>query len=148
MGWYLNYEEFFVLIAEENQIDDLTRKLMRIGLDNIYGFITPAQLAEFEGALESYTPIDKEAVKAKLEKGNVQVIDVRGIAEYKKGHIEGADNLFLGKLYQNLDKVSKDKSVIIHCQSGGRAAIAYSILKANGFDNIENYAGGWNDWSA
>ncbi|MDO9551372.1 rhodanese-like domain-containing protein [Rhodonellum sp.] len=148
MGWYLNYEEFFVLIAEENQIDDLTRKLMRIGLDNIHGFITPTQLAEFEGALESYTPIDKEAVKAKLEKGNVQVIDVRGVSEFKKGHIEGADNLFLGKLYQNLDKVSKDKPVIIHCQGGARAAIAYSVLKANGFDNIENYAGGWNDWTA
>jgi hydroxyacylglutathione hydrolase len=37
MGWYLNYEEFFVLIAEKDQVEDLTRKLMRIGLDNIQG---------------------------------------------------------------------------------------------------------------
>jgi hydroxyacylglutathione hydrolase len=149
MGWYLNYEEFFVLIAEKDQVEDLTRKLMRIGLDNIKGYITPAQLREIAGdSLETYTAIDKEAVEAKLAEGNVQLIDVRGVAEYKKGHIEGALNLFVGKLPQNLDKVSKDKPVIIHCQSGGRAAIAYSILKSNGFDNIQNYAGGWVDWSA
>jgi hydroxyacylglutathione hydrolase len=149
MGWYLNYEENFVLITEETQVEDLTRKLMRIGLDNLYGYITPAQLAEFEkGNLETFHPIDKEAVEAKIAKGNVQVVDVRGAAEFKKGHIEGADNVFVGKLSQNLDKISKDQPVIIHCQSGGRAAIAYSILKANGFDNVENYAGGWADWSA
>jgi hydroxyacylglutathione hydrolase len=54
----------------------------------------------------------------------------------------------VGKLQLNLDKVSKDKPVIIHCQGGARAAIAYSILRANGFDNILNYSGGYNDWTA
>jgi hydroxyacylglutathione hydrolase len=149
MGWYLNYEEDFVLIARESEIEDLTRKLMRIGLDNIHGFITPDQLAAFEaGNLESYNPIDKETVKAKLKEGNVQVVDVRGVSEYKKGKIDSSDNIFVGKLNQNLDKVAKDKPVIIHCQSGARAAIAYSILRANGFDNILNYSGGYSDWIA
>jgi hydroxyacylglutathione hydrolase len=148
MGWYLNYEEKFIIIAEESQVEDITRKLMRIGLDNLSGYITPTQLATFEkGNLETYTPIDKETVKAKLEE-DVQVVDVRGASEFNQGHIEGAVNLFVGKLPQNLDKVAKDKPVIIHCQAGGRAAIAYSILKANGFDNILNYSGGWNDWVA
>jgi hydroxyacylglutathione hydrolase len=148
MGWYMNYEESFVLVTEENQVEDLTRKLMRIGLDNFFGFITPNQLNSFEKEnLESYQPIDKEAVEVKLDTTDVQVIDVRGASEFKNGHIEGADNLFVGKLMDNLDKVSKDKPVIVHCQGGARAAIAYSILRANGFDNVENYAGGWVDWS-
>ncbi|MCC5936235.1 MAG: MBL fold metallo-hydrolase [Lunatimonas sp.] len=148
MGWYMDYESYFVLVAEEKEIEDLTRKLMRIGMDNIQGYITPAQLIEFEaGNLESYQPITRETVEAKLEEGDVQVVDVRGVAEYKKGHIDGSDNLFVGKLPDNLDKVSKDQPVIIHCQSGGRSAIAYSILRAHGFDNVQNYAGGWVDWS-
>jgi hydroxyacylglutathione hydrolase len=148
MGWYMNYEESFVLVTEENQVEDLTRKLMRIGLDNFFGFITPSQLSSFEkGNLDSYQPIDKEAVETKLDTTDVQIIDVRGASEFKNGHIEGADNLFVGKLMDNLDKVSKDKPVIVHCQGGARAAIAYSILRANGFDNVENYAGGWLDWS-
>lgn len=149
MGWYMNYEENFIVIAEEAQVEDIMRKLMRIGLDNLVGFITPAQLMEFEaGNLSSYTPITKETVKEKLATEDIQVVDVRGAAEFKKGHIEGADNLVLGKLYDNLDKISKDKPVIIHCQAGGRAAIAYSILQGQGFDNVLNYAGGMNDWAA
>src|SRR5690606_16644526 len=36
MGWIVNYDQPFVLIADENEEEDLTRKLMRIGLDNIY----------------------------------------------------------------------------------------------------------------
>lgn len=149
MGWYLTYEENFVLIAEDAQIDDLTRKLMRIGLDNLIGYITPSQLAEFEGGnLSTFEPISKEVVKAALEKGDTQIVDVRGAAEFKKGQIKGAENHFVGKLDKNLGKISKDKPVIIHCQSGARAAIAYSVLTANGFDNIQNYSGGWADWSA
>jgi hydroxyacylglutathione hydrolase len=149
MGWYINYDENFVLITKENQVEDLTRKLMRIGLDNFYGFITPSQLNEFEkGNLETFVPIDKEAVESRMDVGNVQIVDVRGASEFNKGHIDGAVNLFVGRLPQNLDKISKDKPVIIHCQSGARSAIAYSILKANGFDNIEDYAGGWADWSS
>src|SRR5690606_507160 len=38
-GWVLNYEEQFILNTDEENIEELTRKLMRIGLDNIYGYI-------------------------------------------------------------------------------------------------------------
>lgn len=149
MGWYLNYEESFVLIADASETEELTRKLMRIGLENIKGYITPAQLIQFEkNELSSYEVIDKKTIKNKMENSEVQIIDVRGKSEFKKGHIEGADNIFVGKIKENLDKISKQREVIIHCQSGARAAIAYSVLTANGFDNILNYAGGWADWNS
>jgi hydroxyacylglutathione hydrolase len=149
MGWYINYDESFYLISEEAWIEDLTRKLMRIGLDNLAGYITPAQLEAYEaGNLATFEPIDKAAVEAARAKGDTQIVDVRGAAEFKKGHIEGAENHFVGKIDQNLDKIAKDKPVIIHCQSGARAAIAYSVLVANGFENIQNYSGGWADYSA
>lgn len=38
-GWFIKYDEPFMLLADESQLDDLTRKLMRIGLDNIYGYV-------------------------------------------------------------------------------------------------------------
>lgn len=148
MGWFLNYEEYFVLIAAPEEIEDLTRKLMRIGMDNIHGFITPEQIVEFEkGKQESYESISKSAVKRKTANDNVQIIDIRGKSEYNDGHIEGAVNIFMGTMDENLDKVAKDKDVIIYCGSGNRSAIAYSLLAANGFDNILNYGGGWSDWS-
>ena len=147
MGWFMDYDKPFVLIADHDQTEELTRKLMRIGLDNIHGYITPEQLFELEkGNLTSYQPIDKSELKEKVSDDNVQVVDVRGKSEYKGGHIGDAKNVFVGKLDENLDQVPKDKDVVVYCGSGARSAIAYSILAANGFDNVLNYSGGWNDW--
>ncbi|MFO7674127.1 MAG: MBL fold metallo-hydrolase [Lutibacter sp.] len=148
MGWFLNYEAYFVLIAAPEEIEDLTRKLMRIGMDNIYGFITPEQLLEFEkGNLSSYESIEKEAVKHKMRVADVQIIDIRGKSEYNEGHIEGAKNVFMGTMDENFDQISKDKEAVVYCNTGNRSAIAYSILVANGFENITNYSGGWEEWN-
>ena len=147
MGWFMDYDVPFVLIAEPDELEDLSRKLMRIGLDDVYGYISPKELINTEGInLMKSSPIIKEEVKDKIANQNAQVIDVRGASEFKNGHIEGAKNLYVGKLNQNLDQISKERPVIVHCMSGSRSAIAYSLLKANGFDNVYNYAEGWEDW--
>lgn len=148
MGSFLNYEEYFVLIAAPNEIEELTRKLMRIGMDNIHGYITPGQFSKFEkGNLSSYQSIDKPMVEEKMSNENVQIIDVRGKSEYKEGHIDGAMNLFIGHLNENFETLPQEKELIIYCDTGNRSAIAYSLFVANGFENILNYAGGWTDWS-
>lgn len=148
MGWFLNYEENFLLVAKPGDAEDLTRKSMRIGLDNLSGYITPAQLLEFEkGNLQAYVCLDKSEMERKVVEGNTQIIDVRGKAEYKEGHIKGAVNLFVGTLEENLDKVSPEKDVIVYCTSGNRASTACSLLVANGFDKAMIYPGGWSEWS-
>ena len=76
----------------------------------------------------------------------MQIVDVRGKTEYEEGHVEGAENIFVGTLQQNLDKISREKQVVIHCQSGDRSAIAYSVLRKNGFNNVKNYSGGMKEW--
>jgi len=144
MGWFVNYEEHFILIAEPNQMDDLTRKLMRIGLDNIYGFVDASKIKSvYSGDLEKSNMVLIDTVKANKD---AEIIDIRGIAEFNSGHIAGAKNVFIGTLLQNLDKVPKDKPVIIHCQGGDRAAIGYSLLMKEGYTNIANYSGGINEW--
>ena len=146
-GWFLKYDEPFMLLADESQLDDLTRKLMRIGLDNVYGYIPSALVwTEAGGSLEKANVISIGEVKELIINNNVQLIDLRGAAEYNTGHIAKAENIFAGTLPENLDKISKDKKVIIHCQSGDRAAIAYSILVKNGYKNVLNYSGGMNEW--
>jgi hydroxyacylglutathione hydrolase len=145
-GWFLKYDEQFIILADESQLDDLTRKLMRIGLDNIYGYVPSTSVwTEAGGKLEKANVISIEEAK-KLIKEDVQVVDLRGVSEYNSGHIAYSDNVFVGTLPQNLDKISKDKKVVIHCQGGDRAAIAYSILVKNGFNNIANYSGGITEW--
>ncbi len=145
-GWFLKYDEQFIILADESQLDDLTRKLMRIGLDNIYGYVPSTSVwTDAGGKLVKANVISLEEAK-KLMKEDIQIVDLRGVSEYNSGHIAHADNVFVGTLPQNLDKISKDKKVIIHCQGGDRAAIAYSILVKNGFNNIGNYSGGITEW--
>lgn len=145
MGWLLNYEDQFVLVADEGKMEDLTRKLMRIGMDNVYGYISDVEDMGLE--LQTADVIDIDTFKGYVEQDGVQIVDVRGEGEYRAGHIEGADHVFVGTLPQNLDKISKDKPVAIHCQAGDRSAIVYSLLRQKGFDNVKNYSGGMKEWN-
>lgn len=145
-GWLLNYQEQFMLVAEENQMEAITRKLMRIGLDNIYGFISDVDGLGIE--LQKADVIGMDEFKTYIGKPNVQIVDVRGATEFDAGHVEGADHVFVGTLADQLDKINKDKEVVIHCQAGDRSSTAYSILAANGFQNVKNYAGGMKEWKS
>ena len=147
MGWLLNYQEQFILIAEESQMEDLTRKLMRIGLDNMLGFVSFKDAQTWGLDIEKVELIDIEGVESIVGDGAVQILDVRNYGEFDEGHIDGADNVFVGTLVDNLDKVNKDKQVVIHCQSGARASIANSLLFRNGFKNVKTYFGGFEEWS-
>jgi hydroxyacylglutathione hydrolase len=146
-GWFLTYEEPFMILADESMLDDLTRKLMRIGLDNIAGYLPSVdEYTQAGGKLEKVNLVELAEAKVLANDSTVQVVDLRGVAEFNAGHIKDADNVFVGTLPNNLDKISKDKKVMIHCQGGDRASIAYSILAKNGFKNMVNYSAGMNEW--
>jgi hydroxyacylglutathione hydrolase len=148
-GWFLSYDEPFMLLADESTHDDLVRKLMRIGLDNIMGFVpSTAGFVAAGGELNKTNIINIDTLKSKLNDANVQVVDLRGATEYKSGHIAGADHVFVGTLPKNLDKVSKEKEVIVLCQGGDRATIGYSLLENAGYTNILNYSPSMNEWIA
>ena len=144
MGWFVNYQEKFMLVASDEQIEDLTRKLMRIGLDNVLGYISDINTLDIE--LQKADIIGIEEFKTYLNRDEIQVIDLRNDTEYKAGHIEGVPQVFIGTLPENLEKISKDKPLVIHCQSGDRATIGYSLLKKFGFKNVKNYSESINEW--
>jgi len=143
-GWILNYGEQFILIADAFRMNDLTRKLMRIGLDNIFGFVDDITTLAIK--TENSEIIDIEEFKSYIGKEGVQIVDVRGASEYQAGHVKGADNVFVGTIEKNLDKIDKNKEVVIHCQSGDRSAIAQSLLSKHGI-TVKNYTGGMKEWS-
>ncbi|WP_120180749.1 MBL fold metallo-hydrolase [Pelobium manganitolerans] len=139
MGWLLNYQTQYVLIADESEIEDLTRKLMRIGMDNMYGYVSNPQSLGI--ALKQTNVLSKSDFKPYFNNKNAQIIDVRSKDEYKSGHIATAENIVLADLENSLNKISKDKEIIVHCKSGVRAAMGYSILKKYGFENVKTYTG-------
>ena len=80
MGWFVNYEEPFMLVANDGQIEDLTRKLMRIGLDNVLGYIDDVNALEIP--LQKSEIIEIDEFKSYLDREDTQVIDLRGVSEY------------------------------------------------------------------
>jgi rhodanese-related sulfurtransferase len=80
---------------------------------------------------------------ADLQKNGAVILDVRSQGEFASGHIEGAINIPVDVLTQNLFKLKdKNKTIIACCASGMRSASATSILKANGYTQVYN-GGGW-----
>lgn len=75
------------------------------------------------------------------EKQDFQLIDVREREEYAITNL-GGELIPLNTLINNLDKISKTKPIVVHCQSGTRSAKAIAILQENGFTNLYNLQGG------
>lgn len=143
-GWMLSYAQPFILIAEEPEREELTRKLMRIGMDQALGFIPAIKGLEME--LEKTSSIAAQQLQASLGDDAIQLVDVRNAAEFQAGHIPGAINLFVGTLAKNLSALSRHKKIVIYCQSGDRAAIASSLLLREGFKNLSVYFPGMQGW--
>ncbi|WP_064093284.1 rhodanese-like domain-containing protein [Rossellomorea aquimaris] len=78
---------------------------------------------------------------------NIQFIDVRTQGEFKQNHIKGFKNIPLQTISRGSEKLSKEKDVIVICQSGMRSAQASKILTKSGFSSVINVKGGMNSWN-
>jgi len=144
-GWLLPYDQPIVLLAGSQQIEDLMRQLVRIGLDKVVGYI-PGLEGYAEGELETVPQITAAQAKALWEKGQAFILDVRASDEYRAGHIPGATLIHAGRVMQNLGRIPKDKPVIVHCQGGDRSSTAISALLGAGFHDLTNLTGGLRAW--
>ncbi|WP_077620293.1 rhodanese-like domain-containing protein [Bacillus sinesaloumensis] len=85
-------------------------------------------------------------LKNELKDKNKQFIDVRTPGEFKGYHINGFKNMPLHQLSQKANQLSKDKEVVVICQSGMRSQKASKQLKKLGFKQITNVKGGVSSW--
>ncbi|AZI24750.1 MAG: rhodanese-like domain-containing protein [Pedobacter agri] len=91
--------------------------------------------------------ISVQELKEKIDnKEDFQLIDVRETFEYEVSNLNG-ENIPLGGILIEADKVSKDKPVIVQCRSGKRSAAAVMQLEAQyGYENLYNLKGGILAW--
>ena len=86
-------------------------------------------------------------LKGELINKNKQFIDVRTPGEFKGNHIKGFKNIPLQQLSQKAGKeLSKEKEVIVICQSGMRSQKASKVLRKMGFTKVTNVKGGMSAW--
>lgn len=89
-----------------------------------------------------------EELKAMIdENADFQLIDVREPHEYDICHINGL-LIPMGEIPDNMDKIAKDKPVVIHCRSGARSGRICDYLEENyGYANLYNLQGGILAWA-
>lgn len=142
-GWLIDPERemrpLVLLAADETEAQMLRERLLRVGIDNVVGY-----LLSLEGLPTQTTPpLEPNEFDALNEKF---ILDVRTKAEYAGGHIPGATLITAGRLPQQLDELPADTPIVVHCQSGMRSVAAASLLRANGFENVQELAGGFPNW--
>lgn len=92
----------------------------------------------------------KEVTPAELKtmmdnKDDFQLIDVREEYEADIASI-GGELIPMGDVMDNLEKISRDKKVIVYCRSGNRSGTIVQSLTQQDFTNIYNLKGGIHAW--
>ena len=145
-GWVIPFGSRILLLGESaEQREEATRQLIRIGYDDVIGYL--------EGGIEAWAreyPV--ETVESmgprdlRERRQDVTLIDVRRLSEWEQGHIAGAIHFEGGRIpWENLP-FPQDKPLAIQCSSGNRSMIAISVLKRRGIHNVIQVDGGITKW--
>lgn len=127
--------------------------------------------SNYSGTINQAPIADKQFILDSLADANTLVLDCRSPMEYsgtkvfaaRGGHIPGAVNMNwmdlidtenhlqlkpINEMKQILQSkgVTKDKTIITHCQTHHRSSHSYIVLKSLGYEKIKGYPGSWSDW--
>lgn len=144
-GWYLSYDRDILLVVQDGEeVDTAARFLSRLGYDRVSGFLDEG-LHAWETTGRDYQTIPsihaRELVRRIDTKEEFVLLDVRKESEFRSGHLPGALHIYVGELPDRLDLVPADRPIVTFCGSGKRAIIAATVLKQNGFRQVENCLG-------
>ena len=94
-----------------------------------------------------------EEIKPLLDKGQINLIDIRDIRElWKEGTFENSMHIPRGMLefwldpessYYKKKKIEKIKNIVLFCALGMRSALATKSLMDMGFKNVAHVEGGF-----
>ncbi|MEZ4700148.1 MAG: MBL fold metallo-hydrolase [Rhodothermales bacterium] len=129
-----------VLIVQEEGVEEAVRDLIRIGYDNIIAYADVETLERYfedGGASTSIREVDFVEAEALRGRPDMAFLDVRFASEYRAAHVPDALNASYTRLPQYMkDRLPKDKTLVLYCASGARAAAASSFLARSGYDVV------------
>lgn len=97
---------------------------------------------------EGWGTVRSDALFTELIESPPFLLDVREVAELEAGYLEGAVNIPLREIGENLDLLpGLDDPIVVYCKGGHRGAIAMTSLQVLGYTNVRNLAGGFDGWA-
>ena len=142
-----NIKQGILLVVPEGKSEEAITRLARVGYDYTLGYLEGGMQAWIAAGKtsEQLTSISSIEFQQRTKKEVLSVLDVRKEGEYDTMHLklDGLRHLSLGQINHRLDEIDTQETYYIHCAGGYRSVIAASILKANGFHNVIDIAGGF-----
>ena len=147
VGSYVDPTADIYVIADEGDVDEAVRTLVRIGYDRVVGYTTPESL-EDGVELVSTKWIDFPEFESKPDASEATILDVRGAAEFSGARVPGSMNIAHTRLATRLGDVQRDKPVMVYCRTGSRASAAASFLERSGYDVtiVKGLLADWPGW--
>ena len=137
-----------VLIADHAPArDDAVRRLVRIGLDRIVGWIDHDTLVSGDACLERAEMVAPADLAETVERDGAALYDVRLANELANPGVPGAKRLPYTRAATMLDEVETDRPAVLYCMTGVRSEAVASLLRARGVD-ARSLAGGLTAWRA
>jgi rhodanese-related sulfurtransferase/DNA-binding HxlR family transcriptional regulator len=133
------------LVEAEKHGTFVTYRLADRAVDEFYGALrglAEARLTEVQQIARSFVekrgslePVDRQRLLARVEAGEVTVLDVRPAEEYRAAHIAGAVSLPLKELETRLARLPKDREIVAYCRGPYCvfAPEAVKMLRARGY---------------
>ena len=92
--------------------------------------------------------IDTATAEARIQAGNVFVLDVREPDEYDEGALENAVHIPRGHLEAQIEAraLDRDQTIVVYCAGGVRSAFAARTLQELGYSDVLSMAGGFGKW--
>jgi len=150
-GTVLDRKHPIVIIADPGRESESAVRLGRIGFDHVAGYLQGGlRNLESRPELVAFTDrLSAQFAAELLSSGQPPlVVDVRAPGERGEKHIAGSLGIPLNHLTENLEKLPKDRPLLVYCAGGYRSSIAASLLRRGGFDHVSEIAGGIAGWEA
>lgn len=139
-GWVLSYEKPILLVLESSdQQDKAVRYLVRLGYDNIAGYLKSGIEAWYDSGftVEHLGLSTIHDLKKRLDhQEDLVILDVRDENEWRQGHIKDALHIYVGQIERRLNEIPHDRPITIVCNVGHLASLAASILLRAGYTNV------------
>lgn len=140
-AWYLDADKPVCLVVNSaEEVEEAVRRLLRLGIDDIPAFLAGGML-KWEVSGRPYgrmAAVHASELVGMLEaRKEFLLLDVRTPREFESGHLPTALNIHMGELPERLREIPKDVRVVTFCGSGERAAIAASVLRMHGYEDVD-----------
>ncbi|AFM18690.1 Zn-dependent hydrolase, glyoxylase [Mycolicibacterium chubuense NBB4] len=150
-GMVAEVGEQVALVTYPGEEQEAALRLARIGSDNAVGYLNVGRDGGFPeelGDLVRTAPrTSARELDRLLDEDAVTLIDIRNPGEREFGVIPAATPIPLAQLRTRLADVPSGKPIVVHCAGGWRSSVAASLLRAEGFENVSDLAGGYNAWA-